>query len=55
MHVYVCPKNSSQTVDSSDLKFVRVIHYAIRRSAVLFSIFNFQVFQLSAFPKSHEL
>ena len=36
--MYVCPKNSSQTVNA--------ILYAIRRSTVLFSIFNFRVFQI---------
>ena len=49
----VCPKNSSQTEIGSDLKFAHVVLYVVRRSTVLFSIFNFQVFQLSPFPKSH--
>ena len=49
----VCPKNSSQTVNGSDLKFLHLILYASLRSAVLFSIFNFQVFQLPPFPKSY--
>ena len=40
--MYVCPKNSSRTVNGSDLKFAQVMFYAILRSTVLFSIFNFQ-------------
>ena len=53
MCMSVCPKNSSQTVNGSDLKFAHVVLCAVRRSTVLFSIFNFQVFQLSTFPISH--
>ena len=49
VHVYVF---LSQTMNGNDLKFSHVILYAIPRSTVLFSIFNFQVFQLSPFPKS---
>ena len=37
----VCPKNSSQTVNGSDLKFAHVILWAILRSTLLFSIFKF--------------
>ena len=47
MCMSVRPKNSSKTVIGSDLKFARVILYAILRQA---AIFNFQLFQLSPFP-----
>ena len=44
-------KNSFEVVNGSYLKFAHVILYAILRSTVLFLVFNFQVFQLYAFPK----
>ena len=44
------PKNSSQTVNGSDLKFADVSLCDILRSTVLFAILNFE---LLPFPKSH--
>ena len=44
--MFVCPKNSSQTVNGSDLKFAHVVLNAIRRSTVLFSTFEFSNFHL---------
>ena len=45
--MYVClNKNSSQTVNGSDLKFAHIILCATNRSTVLFSTFKFSNFHL---------
>ena len=55
MYISVCPKNSSQTVNGSDLKFAHVIPCAIPRSTVPFlgQLCHFSVFKLQCFSNSH--